>query len=69
MKHFQPSPKCGNCLFFRRSVKDKDKIVLEPAGCGKDHESGKDCLPEDFKPRGKKTKFKARKRKFHKESN
>ncbi len=66
MKHFQPSPKCGNCTSFRKSVKTKDKVVTDYAGCRKDNDP-KTCPPEDFKPRGKKSKQKPRKRKIWQE--
>ena len=56
MKHFQPNGKCGNCASFRRSIKDKTGAITEEADCAKGHRSGKDCLPEDFKSRGKKNK-------------
>jgi hypothetical protein len=33
MRTFQPCPLCGNCQFFRRSEKDRQGVVLEPADC------------------------------------
>jgi len=29
MKQFKPCPKCGNCQFFRKAVRDKDGKVIE----------------------------------------
>ena len=57
MKHFQPSPKCGNCQSFRRSKKDKNKIVIEVAGCAKDNDP-KTCI--EFASGSKRHKTKQR---------
>jgi len=51
-KSFQPGGKCGNCYWFRRSVKEND-IVTEPCGCRKDNDPEK-CPAEDFMARNKK---------------
>lgn len=61
MKHFQPNGRCGNCQFFRRSIKTKEGVVTEPADCGKGIQA-KDCVDE-FQPRGKKIKSRKLKRK------
>ena len=50
--NFQPSGKCGNCYWFRRSEK-KDNIVTKPCGCRKDNDP-KECPSEDFMARNKK---------------
>ena len=57
MKHFQPSPKCGNCQSFRRSKKDKNKVVIEPADCTKGN-NPKNC--EEFGAKNKRHKTKQR---------
>jgi len=49
---FQPSGKCGNCHWFKRSVK-QDNVVIEPCDCRKDNDP-KNCPAEDFMPRSKK---------------
>lgn len=51
-QQFQPSGKCGNCHWFRRSEK-KDGVVVEPCGCRKGNDP-EDCPPEDFMARSKK---------------
>jgi len=50
-KSFQPGGKCGNCHWFKRSVKENN-IVTEPCGCRKDNDP-ENCPPEDFMPRSK----------------
>ena len=52
MKNFQPGGKCGNCYWFRRSVK-KDNVVTESADCRENNDPEK-CPPEDFMPCSKK---------------
>lgn len=55
MKHFQPSPKCGNCQFYRRSKKDKNKVVTKEAGCTKGNDP-KTCQEFGAKNKRRKTK-------------
>ena len=57
MKHFQPNGKCGNCQFFRHSKKDKNKVVIEMAGCTKGNDP-KTC--QDFASSSKRHKTKQR---------
>jgi len=54
MKHFQPNGKCGNCQFYRHSLKDKNNKMMKEAGCKKDCEPRK-CA-EEFSPKNKKDK-------------
>jgi len=51
-KSFQPSGKCGNCYWFKRSVKENN-IVTEPCDCRKSNDP-EQCPPEDFMARNKK---------------
>ena len=51
-KYFQPGGKCGNCYWFKRSVKENG-IVTEPCGCRKSNDP-KNCPAEDFMARNKK---------------
>ena len=57
MKHFQPNPQCGNCQSFRRSKKDRNKVVLETAFCAKNQDP-ENC--DEFGSRQKRHKTKQR---------
>lgn len=60
-RYFQPNGRCGNCLFFRHSEKDKAGKILEKAHCSKDLDP-KEC-GDEFKSRNKRIKKIRRKKK------
>lgn len=58
-KHFQPGPRCGNCLVFRHTDRDKTDVLIEEAHCARDLDP-RTC-GDAFKSKAKKNKTKKRK--------
>lgn len=65
-KHFQPNGRCGNCLFFRHTDRDKAGQIMEGAHCSKNLDP-KEC-GDEFKSRSKKIKKIRKKRRWHQEA-
>jgi len=65
-RRFQPNGRCGNCLFFRHSDKDKAGEILEEAYCSKDLDP-KEC-GDEFKSRSKRIKQVRKKKRWHQEA-
>lgn len=64
--HFQPNGRCGNCLFFRHTDRDRAGQIKEEAHCSKNLDP-KEC-GDEFKSRSKRTKKIKRKRRWHQEA-
>ena len=65
-RNFQPNGRCGNCLFFRHSEKDKTGKIIEEAYCSKDLDP-KEC-GDEFKSRSKRIKKVRKKKRWHQEA-
>ena len=63
--HFQPNGKCGNCLHFRHTDRDKARQIIKEAHCSKNLDP-KEC-GDEFKSRSKRIKKIKRKRRWHQE--
>ena len=60
-RHFQPGPRCGNCLIFRRTERDKAGELIEEAHCASDLDP-RTC-GDAYKSKSKRHKTKVRKKK------
>lgn len=62
-RYFQPNGRCGNCLFFRHTERDRSMRIMKEAHCSKDLDP-KECGPE-FKSRSKRIKKVGKKKRWH----
>lgn len=66
VKYFQPNGRCGNCLFFRHTERDKAGQIIEEAHCSKNLDPKK--CGDEFKSRSKRIKKVKKKKRWHQEA-